>query len=143
MNLESQNQLVELSYVSRATQEMGLSSLIHLFDVSLKWNDAHALTGVLFYENGFFSQILEGPRIDVLEIWEKIQKDYRHQILRQLGFSEIQERSFPNWGLRFYGGDLIAKDVPHLSGLLDGIPDHDVELLQVMRSVANGSGEGR
>ena len=36
------------------------------------------------------------------------------------------------------GGDQIAKDVPHLVGLLDGLPSHDVELLRIMRSVAKG-----
>ncbi|CAM3636081.1 BLUF domain-containing protein [Polynucleobacter brandtiae] len=139
MDLEHPDQLIELSYISKATQDMGLSSLIHLFDVSLKWNDDHGLTGVLFYENQFFSQIIEGKRADVQEIWGKIQKDYRHQIVRQLAFNSIQERAFPNWGIRFYGGDLIAKDVPHLTGLLDGIPNHDVELLAAMRSVSDGA----
>jgi hypothetical protein len=139
VDLENPDQLIELSYISKATQDMGLSSLIHLFDVSLKWNDDHGLTGVLFYENQFFSQIIEGRRSDVQMIWEKIQKDYRHHVVRQLAFNGIQERAFPNWGIRFYGGDLIAKDVPHLTGLLDGIPDHDVELLAAMRSVSDGA----
>jgi Sensors of blue-light using FAD len=133
------NQLVELSYVSKATQAMGLSSLIHLFDISHKWNQGHELTGVLFYENEHFSQILEGRREDVLLLWEKIQKDHRHQILHQIAFNVIERRLFPNWALRFYGGDQIAKDVPHLAGVLDGLPSHDVELLKIMRSVAKGN----
>lgn len=130
------NKLVELSYVSKATHDMGLSSLIHLFDISHKWNQGHELTGVLFYENGHFSQILEGRREDVLFLWEKIQKDYRHEILHRIEFDEIDQRLFPNWALRFYGGDQIAKDVPHLAGVLDGLPNHDIELLRIMRSVA-------
>ena len=132
------NQLVELSYVSKATHDMGLSSLVHLFDVSHKWNQGHELTGALFYESGHFAQIIEGRREDVLFIWEKIQKDDRHKILHQIEFEEIDQRLFPNWALRFYGGDQIAKDVPHLVGLLDGLPSHDVELLRIMRSVAKG-----
>jgi Sensors of blue-light using FAD len=132
------NQLVELSYVSKAIHDMGLSSLVHLFDVSHKWNQGHELTGALFYESGHFAQIIEGRREDVLFIWEKIQKDDRHKILHQIEFEEIDQRLFPNWALRFYGGDQIAKDVPHLVGLLDGLPSHDVELLRIMRSVAKG-----
>jgi hypothetical protein len=133
---EDPNQLVELSYVSKATHDIGLSSLIHLFDVSRKWNLVHELTGALFYENGHFAQILEGRREDVLSIWGKIQKDYRHKVLHRIELEEIDQRLFPNWALRFYGGDQIAKDVPHLVGLLDGLPSHDVELLRIMRSVA-------
>lgn len=139
MNSQDQNQLVELSYVSKATQDMGLSSLVHLFDFAYKWNQKHDLTGVLFYENGYFAQILEGRRQDVLSILEKIQKDDRHKILHQIEFDEIDERIFPNWALRFYGGDQISKDVPHLVGVLDGLPSHDVELLRIMRSVAKGN----
>ncbi|QWE16225.1 BLUF domain-containing protein [Polynucleobacter sp. AP-Nino-20-G2] len=139
MSLEKANDLVELSYVSKATHEMGLTSLVHLFDVSRQWNQEHQLTGVLFYENGHFGQILEGKRDDVLFIWEKIKKDYRHKVLHQIALDEIKQRLFPHWALRFYGGDQIAKDVPHLAGVLDGLPANDVELLSIMRSVASNN----
>ena len=139
MNSEDPNQLVELSYVSKATQDMGLSSLIRLFDVAHKWNQDHGLTGVLFYESGHFAQILEGKRKDVLFIWGKIKKDYRHKVLHQIEFDEIDQRLCPNWALRFYGGDQIAKDVPQLAGVLDGLPNHDDELLRIMRSVAKSN----
>ncbi len=139
MSSDDPNQLVELSYVSKATQDMGLSSLIRLFDVAHKWNQDHGLTGVLFYESGHFAQILEGKRKDVLFIWGKIQKDYRHKVLHQIEFDEIDQRLCPNWALRFYGGDQIAKDVPQLAGVLDGLPNHDDELLRIMRSVAKSN----
>ena len=138
MSADDPNQLVELSYISKATHDMGLSSLVHLFDVAQRWNLDHELTGALFYENGHFAQIIEGKRKYVLFIWEKIQKDYRHKVLHRIELDEIDQRLFPNWALRFYGGDQIAKDVPHLVGLLDGLPSHDVELLRIMRSVAKG-----
>ena len=138
MSVDDPNQLVELSYISKATHDMGLSSLVHLFDVARRWNLDHELTGALFYENGHFAQILEGKRKDVLFIWGKIQKDYRHKVLHRIELDEIDQRLFPNWALRFYGGDQIAKDVPHLVGLLDGLPSHDVELLRIMRLVAKG-----
>ena len=138
MSADDPNQLVELSYISKATHDMGLSSLVQLFDVARRWNLDHELTGALFYENGHFAQILEGKRKDVLFIWEKIQKDYRHKVLHRIELDEIDQRLFPNWALRFYGGDQISKDVPHLVGLLDGLPSHDVELLRIMRSVAKG-----
>ena len=139
MSADDPNQLVELSYISKATHDMGLSSLVHLFDVARRWNLDHELTGALFYENGHFAQILEGKRKDVLFIWGKIQQDYRHKILHRIELDEIDQSLFSNWALRFYGGDQIARDVPHLVGLLDGLPSHDVELLRIMRSVAKGN----
>lgn len=133
------NSLVELIYISQATQDMGLSSVFHLFDVCQKKNKGNEITGVLFFEKGHFAQILEGPRENVSKIWKKIQQDPRHKIVRELAFSAIDQRLFPHWALRLYGGEHIAHDLPHLSGILDGLPVHDHALLNTMRSVAKGA----
>ena len=114
---------------------MNLIDLVHLFDVSYKWNLDHEITGVLFYENGIFAQILEGSEDDVMEVWSKIKQDNRHQILRQLNYSPSNQRRYPNWALRFYQGDLLAKYIPQIGKVLDGLPSHDHELLEIMRSV--------
>jgi hypothetical protein len=136
MNSTNNVQLFEISYVSKATQVMRFSSKIHLFDVCLSKNRVNNLTGVLFYENGHFSQILEGEQETILKTWESIEKDPRHQILRKITFKKISQRSFPNWALRLYGGDKFAEKLPHLKGVLDGLESHDTELLKIMRSVA-------
>lgn len=100
MLLKRSSQLIELSYVSKASKQMNLIDLVHLFDVSYKWNLDHEITGVLFYENGMFSQILEGSEDDVMEVWSKIKQDNRHQVLRQLNYSPYHQRRYPNWALR-------------------------------------------
>ena len=133
--LKRSSQLIELSYVSKASKQMNLIDLVHLFDVSYKWNLDHEITGVLFYENGMFSQILEGSEDDVMEVWSKIRQDHRHQVLRQLNYSTNHQRRYPNWALRFYQGDLITKYMPQIGKVLDGLPSHDHELLEIMRSV--------
>ncbi|MBJ7379828.1 MAG: BLUF domain-containing protein [Polynucleobacter sp.] len=138
MNKDSNHSLMEISYVSKATQEIGLAALVKLFDEAFKWNQEHGLTGVLFYENGYFSQILEGHQDNIILVWERISRDYRHFVLRQLTHQPISERAFPKWSLRFYGGEQIAKDIPYLKGVLDGMPDHDIELLKIMRMMAQG-----
>jgi len=114
---------------------MNLIDLVYLFDISYKWNQDHQITGVLFYENGMFSQILEGAEDNVMEVWAKIEQDDRHHILRQLNCSPFNQRRYPNWALRFYQGKLIAKYMPQLGKVLDGLPSHDHELLEIMRSV--------
>ena len=75
---------------------------------------------MLFFENGHFAQILEGEREIILKIWDTILNDPRHEVLRKISFNEIDHRLFPNWGLRFYGGDKIAQDIPQLPRVLDG-----------------------
>jgi hypothetical protein len=69
-------------------------------------------------------------------MWEKIQQDPRHHQVRLLKMEEIQERSFPAWSMRFFLAKEIIAKMPNLTGVLDGLPEHDVELLRLMRTAA-------
>lgn len=115
---------------------MGVLALMRLTDQASQLNQQLDLSGVLFYENQYFGQILEGPRAEVMKIWEKIQRDPRHQQVRLLKMEEIKERSFTAWSMRFFLAKEIIAKIPNLTGVLDGLPEHDVELLRLMRSAA-------
>ena len=132
----SQPPLISVSYISKATQEMGVLALMRLTDQAAQLNQKLGLSGVLFYENQHFGQILEGPRAEVTKIWEKIQQDPRHHKVRLLKIEEIKERSFPAWSMRFFLAKEIIAKMPNLTGVLDGLPEHDVELLRLMRTAA-------
>lgn len=132
----SQPPLIAISYISKATQEMGVLALMRLTDQASQLNQQLDLSGVLFYENQHFGQILEGPRVELMKIWEKIQRDPRHQQVRLLKMEEIKERSFPAWSMRFFLAKEIVAKMPSLTSVLDGLPEHDVELLRLMRSAA-------
>jgi hypothetical protein len=132
----SQPPLIAISYISKATQDMGVLALMRLTDQASQLNQQLDLSGVLFYENQHFGQILEGPRIEAMKIWEKIQRDPRHQQVRLLKMEEIKERSFPAWSMRFFLAKEIVAKMPSLTSVLDGLPEHDVELLRLMRSAA-------
>jgi len=129
--------LTQLIYVSKATQLMGMLSLTQILDSSVRWNEAHELTGVLFYDNGHFCQLLEGDKYEVLSVWERISTDPRHQILRRLELSTIEKRSYPDWKLRFYGAEQIAKHFKEMAKVLDGMPNHDNDLLRLMKTVSS------
>ncbi len=130
-------QLISLSYISKATQDKGLLALMRLTDQAAQVNQRLGLSGVLFYENQHFGQILEGPRAEVMRLWEKIQKDPRHHHVRILKLEDISARIFPSWSMRFFLAKEILKKMPNLSGVLDGLPEHDDELLRLMRSAAD------
>ena len=127
--------LIELSYISKAKQPFTQVELLQLFDNAFKFNSAHNITGVLFYENQYFAQILEGSQINISFLWKKIRNDSRHEIVRELDFQELEERNFPRWGMRFFSADRIVRHIPELRGYLDGLPEHDEKLLALMRSV--------
>lgn len=132
----SESPLMSVSYISKATQDMGVLALMRLTDQAAQINQRLGLSGVLFYENQHFGQILEGPHNEVLKIWEKIQRDPRHQQVRLLKMEEVEKRSFPAWSMRFFLAKEIIAKMPNLIGVLDGLPEHDVELLKLMRSAA-------
>ena len=132
-----QPRLISLSYISKATQDMGVLALMRLTDQAAQANQRLGLSGVLFYENQHFGQILEGPRADVLGLWEKIQRDPRHGQVRLLSLEDVDSRRFPSWSMRFFLAKEILQKMPRLVGVLDGLPEHDVELLSLMRSAAD------
>ncbi|WP_353432960.1 BLUF domain-containing protein [Polynucleobacter sp. MWH-UH23A] len=83
--------LIEFSYISRAKDPFSKLQLVQLFDKAFNFNTANRITGVLFYENRYFAQILEGTREDISHLWKRIQNDNRHVIIRELDFREIHE----------------------------------------------------
>jgi hypothetical protein len=67
-------------------------------------NNAKAeITGALIFNDGIFAQVLEGPRNRVEEVFERIQRDDRHEEVQVLDFAPIQARTFPNWSMAFLG----------------------------------------
>jgi hypothetical protein len=129
--------LTQLIYVSKASQLMGMLSLTQILDSSVRWNEAHELTGVLFYDNGHFCQLLEGDKFEILNVWERINNDKRHEVLRRLELSSINQRNYPDWKMRFYGAEQIVAHFKELAKVLDGMPNHDDDLLRIMKSVSS------
>jgi len=128
--------LTQLIYVSKATQLMGMLSLTRILDSSVRWNETHELTGVLFYDNGHFCQLLEGDKYEILNVWERISYDKRYLILRRLELSSIEKRSYPDWKLRFHGAEQISNHFKEMAKVLDGMPEHDHDLLRLMKTVS-------
>jgi hypothetical protein len=54
--------LIDLTYVSKANYQVDALILLPILKDSLRWNFDHDITGILFYDNGYFGQILEGTR---------------------------------------------------------------------------------
>jgi hypothetical protein len=94
-----QSDLVELKYLSEAKTAMNVWDLTAIVDTSATSNKLHSVTGILFFDQGYFGQILEGSRSAVIETWGRIQKDPRHYNIELLGIKDVGERRFA------YSGD--------------------------------------
>lgn len=132
------DQLIELSYVSQATNDMGILGLMNLLEDAVHKNKRNGITGVLFYDNCIFGQIIEGYPQHIELIWKSISADPRHKEIQVLDINAVPKRRFSNWSMKFYGSDEISQYVPELKmGLKEGSANLPNEILTLMRSVSN------
>ncbi len=129
-------QLIEFSYVSKATSGLSRTDLIRILETAQAFNQTHNITGILFFEDGFFAQLLEGHKQDVLLLWERIQKDPRHLIIQELDIKFINRRSFPGWYMQFIESEKIIATVPKISIAIHALPGSQHKLLTLMRSIS-------
>ena len=125
--------LVELSYLSEAVSDMSFLGLMRLLESARTFNQNNGITGILLYDNQQFGQIIEGERASVMKAWKRIQDDKRHHRIELLEIREIEERSFPEWLLRFYGGETLTRDYPALAEMVGGMDKHSLALMNKMR----------
>lgn len=126
--------LVELSYLSEAISDMSFLGLMRLLESARAFNQQNGISGILLYDNQQFGQIIEGERASVMKAWKRIQEDKRHHRIELLEIREISERSFPDWLLRFYGGETLTRDYPALAEMVGGMDKHSLALMNKMRT---------
>lgn len=90
------NQLV---YISQATRKMSGDELRGI-QATAKENNQHIdVTGSLFYNGGWFLQVLEGPLATLNALYNKIEKDPRHKNSRVLYNEPAKFRTFTRWSM--------------------------------------------
>ncbi len=91
--------LVRLMYASRASDSFAAEDMPAILRKSKTNNPSLGITGLLCFSNGIFLQVLEGGRLPVSKLYNKIAGDQRHQDVMLLKFDEISERSFAGWSM--------------------------------------------
>jgi Sensors of blue-light using FAD len=131
--MPKQKDLIELSYLSMSVSDMSFLGLMRLLESARAFNQKHGITGILFYDNQEFGQVIEGERVSVMKAWKRIQDDKRHHRIELLEIRDITERTYPDWLLRFYGGESLTKDYPALAQMVGGMDKFSLALLNKMR----------
>jgi hypothetical protein len=93
--------LVRLMYASRALPSLDPEQAQAILKQSRTWNATLGVTGVLCLcqTGNIFIQVLEGGRMAVNELYNKIARDPRHTDVTLLSFEEIAERRFAGWAM--------------------------------------------
>ena len=90
------NQLV---YVSQAVRKMSPDDLRDIHIKAQTNNQGIDVTGSLFYNGGWFLQVLEGPAATLAALYEKIEADPRHKNSRVLYNEPASFRTFSRWNM--------------------------------------------
>jgi hypothetical protein len=127
--------LVELRYLSEAETSINVWGLTSIIDVSVAWSKSHELTGILFFEQGYFGQIIEGPLTEIEKLWDRIKNDSRHHSIELLGITEIEARRFPKWSMKLFDAQEFSETFPRFAELLAKIDNPDKKTLEVLKSL--------
>ena len=90
------NQLV---YISQAVRKMSQADLAAIHATAKNNNGPLDVTGSLFYNGGWFLQVLEGPAQTLDQLYKKIELDPRHKNSRVLYNEPASFRTFPRWNM--------------------------------------------
>lgn len=90
---------VRLLYVSRARGPQTTTVTTSILLQAQAHNKAQGITGVLCQGQGFFIQVLEGPRSQVNALYRRICADARHKDVELLRYEDISERLFDQWSM--------------------------------------------
>ena len=94
------NNLFELMYCSKSNVDNNDSvGLLDILATSRRNNFRLGVTGALLLSEGWFTQILEGTRDAVEEIFKAIQSDSRHRDISVLFRKPLEKRNFPRWSM--------------------------------------------
>jgi len=93
--------LYHIAYVSFSHKVLSEKELEELLIKIRALNKKQGITGMLLYNNLSFIQVIEGEKEKLIQLYEKISKDKRHENIVKLLEEPIKKRVFPNWSMGF------------------------------------------
>lgn len=93
-----------ISYVSNSLiqPQMVQAALADINETAVRRNSEMEITGVLFFQNDHFYQVIEGPKPDLDTLFGKLEQDDRHTALNKLVDRPVSERAFADWSMEVF-----------------------------------------
>lgn len=91
--------LLQIIYTSRATQPLDKQALREMVAGASRRNRDLGVTGVLYWTDNVYLQVLEGDEQAVLILYADILRDGRHRDIHTLAIRPIESRDFSNWSM--------------------------------------------
>ena len=104
--------MFHIIYVSYAVTPFSQPELEDLLAKARKHNLEVGITGILFYRNGNFLQVMEGEEAAVKALYASIRRDTRHRAVTTLFEEPIAAREFADWSMAFRDLDRNPEQIP-------------------------------
>ncbi len=123
--------MFKLIYVSSARKLMSDDEFTKILGSAQRNNCADGITGIPFYCDGNFMQLLEGAERDGLATFDVISRDPRHDDIRRIVTCDSPDRWMKDWEMAFsHCGSKeefasvvnLATGLDCVNGLIDGGP---------------------
>ncbi len=101
--------LHELIYTSIESRPMADEDLFAMLEEARLKNQRLGITGLLFYHDQEFVQILEGEKEVIFDLFNRITIDDRHRGVILFWDAPIKARSFENWSMGFATDDVARQ----------------------------------
>jgi hypothetical protein len=121
MQKPADEELYCLSYVSTQAAGVDNATLQRILIGAREHNEGASITGLLLHRDDSFFQILEGGREEVLDLFERICADPRHERVEIVAEGPIDRREFTDWQMAFI--ELDDQDLSALPGFSDLLRD--------------------
>lgn len=89
-------------YISKSEIDSDYSqeAIDEICELSQRENARRDITGILFHENGYFVQAIEGDESVLKQLMKNIKADKRHSQVKILIEKPVHTRIFPGWAMR-------------------------------------------
>ena len=113
----------------------------NILNTAKQFNKEKGITGVLLYNDTRFVQYLEGEYKQIMELFESIKKDPRHNNVVIVTISTVPKRLFPSWqmGGRKIGSEQIdfrsnlnAEEAELFSSILEGKSENTPRAVEII-----------
>ncbi|MEM9327387.1 MAG: BLUF domain-containing protein [Bacteroidota bacterium] len=139
-----------LIYASLRTSSCTDEEIERILDAANRNNPGLDVTGVLLYTETKFIQYLEGPKDQILGLFERIKTDPRHRNPVLISFSSTKQRLFPTWAMvgrcatkkLDFKTLLSPQDERLYERILQGLePDTDYRVLRLLQKLFSSKEE--
>ena len=93
--------MVRLTYISRYNSYNLKGEVSSILAQAQQNNSQNGITGALIFNHNYFLQSIEGSRPVINDLLRKLVKDERHFSLQVIECSEIEQRRWDKWSMKY------------------------------------------